>query len=459
MSTHSVIECLEGIQASRLGNIRNIYVYLPPGYHEQTARQYPVLYVHAGQRAFGPSGPGNETWNMDQAADGLISSGQIESLIIVGITHVRPVTHNEFYHFIAPEREAVSVGCSGIAYEHFIIHELKPIIDHRYRTLPDKSNTGLLGSSAAALCTLHMGMRNPDVFGKLIMMSPFYVDVQLDDTSESGLLEENMYRLPEEVPDVRMWMDIGDTEGLFLPSQVRRVAHQLLERGVGSDEKLAFLEQQDACHQEGDWGARVHLPLLYMFGHVGKPSSLKLLGRDAIGLQGGMTVCINAQIHYESGLVQSLLHGNYTSSDPGVIQVRSSGELVPVGIGSASITLTLGELSTTRIYTVVPELSTHVEVCIHAEVTSEEDPEETIYGGMGMKLVRSGKGRYQGCYQVPRDSGFSFRFTRGFRRFETDVDGKPIANRVFRATDDMSVHYLIQSWGSTSAKTGTGGPK
>ncbi|MGN7411084.1 alpha/beta hydrolase [Paenibacillus sp. SAF-068] len=459
MSTHSVIECLEGIQASRLGNIRNIYVYLPSGYQEQTDRHYPVLYVHAGQRAFGPSGSGNETWNMDQAADGLIASGQIEPLIIVGIAHVRPVTDNEFYHFIAPEREAVRVGCSGMAYEHFIIHELKPIIDLRYRTLPDKENTGLLGSSAAALCTLHMGMRHPDVFGKLIMMSPFYTDVQLDETSESGLLEADMYRLPENIPSVRMWMDIGDMEGLFLPSQVRRVAHQLLERGATSGEELAFLEQQGACHQEGDWGARVHLPLQYMFGHVGKPISLQLLGRNVIGLQGGMTVCINAQMHYENGLVQSLLHGNYTSSAPDVIQVRSSGELVPVGIGSASITLTVGELTTTRIYTVIPELSAHVEVCIHAEVAPDEDSEETIYGGMGMKLVRSGKGRYEGCYRIPRDSGFSFRFTRGFRRFETDMDGHPIANRVFRATDDMSVHYLIQSWGRMSAKMGTGGPK
>ena len=69
--------------------------------------------------------------------------------------------------------------------------------------------------------------------------------------------------------------------------------------------------------------------------------------------------------------------------------------MVPVGIGSASITLTVGELSATRIYTVVPELSTHVEVCIRAEVAPDEDSEETIYGGMGMKLVRSGKGRYE----------------------------------------------------------------
>lgn len=447
------------MQASRLGNIRNIYVYLPPGYHEQTDRHYPVLYVHAGQRAFGPSGPGNETWHMDQVADELILSRLIEPLIIVGIAHVRPVTHNEFYHFIAPEREAVSVGCSGVAYEHFIIHELKPLMDQRYRTLPDKSNTGLLGSSAAALCTLHMGMRNPDIFGKLIMMSPFYVDVQLHEAADSGLQEENMYRLPEEIPDVRMWMDIGDMEGLFLPSQVRRVAHQLLERGVRSAEELVFLEQPGACHQEVDWGARVHIPLLYMFGQAGKPSSLELLGREVIGLHGGMVVCINARLHYDSGFVQSLLQGNFTSSHPDVLQVRANGELVPVGTGSASVTLTVGELSATRVYTVVPELSAHVEVCIRTEVASEEHSEETIYGGMGMKLVRSGKGRYEGCFRVPRDSGFSFRFTRGFRRFETDLSGKPVANRVFRATENMSVHYQIQSWGSTSAKTGTGGQK
>ncbi|MEO2205408.1 alpha/beta hydrolase-fold protein [Paenibacillus pabuli] len=458
MSTHSVIECLEGIRASRLGNSRNIYVYLPPGYQEQTDRHYPVMYVHAGQRAFGPSGPGNETWNLDQAVDELIASGRIEPLIMVGIAHVRPVTHNEFYHFTAPEREAVSVGCSGTAYEHFIIHELKPLIDHRYRTLPDKSNTGLLGSSAAALCTLHMGMRNPEVFGKLIMMSPFLVDVQLDEWSDSGLLEEAMYRLPDKVPDVQMWMDIGDAEGLFLPSQVRSAAHELIEKGIGIGEGFAFLEQPEACHQESAWGERVHLPLMYMFGEVGRPVALEMQGREVIGLSGGMNTYINALLHYDSGWVRSLLEGSYTTSHPHVLQVRPNGELVPVGPGSALITLTVGELSTTRKYTVIPELSARVEVCICAEVENEEEQAESIYGGMGMKLVRTGTGRYEGCYRVPRDSGFSFRFTRGFRRFETDMNGKPVANRVIRATENMSVHYHILSWGSTSAvKAGIGG--
>lgn len=243
VSTGSVIACLKNIQASQLGNKRNIYVYLPSGYEEQIERHYPVLYVHAGQRAFGPSSPGNETWRLDLTADELISAGRIEPIIIVAIAHVRPVTRNEFYHYVDAEQEAIGIGGSGIEYEQFIIDELKPMIDQRYRTKRDRDNTGLLGSSAAALCTLHIGMRHPNVFGKLIMMSPYFVDAQLDEQAENGLREKNMYRLPDSIPDVNMWVDIGDTEGLFLPEQVRRVVQKMLDRGADAKSWLTSNRQ------------------------------------------------------------------------------------------------------------------------------------------------------------------------------------------------------------------------
>lgn len=454
MNTHSVIECVEGFKASRLDNTRKIFIYLPPCYKEHVDQRYPVLYMHAGQRAFGSSTAGNETWHVDQAADQLIDQGLMDGLIIVGIAHVRPVTHNEFYHFIAPAREAVSVGCSGLDYEHFIIHELKPFIDEHYRTLPDKDNTGLLGSSAAALSTFHIGTRHPEIFGKLIMLSPFFVDVQLDETSESRLQEEDMYLMPEGSAPIRMWMDIGDAEGLFLPSQVRNVVHQMLELGYKPGKDIAFLEQPDAGHQEADWGERVHLPLLYMFGRIGNPVSLELMGRDVIGLKGGMSGHINALLHYDSGFTMSVLEGEYHSDQPDVLEVRPNGELVPVKMGHAVVTLTVGELTASRMYTVVEELSGHVTVCMSAEVPFQDMYDDSIYGGMGMKLLHTGGGDYEGCFEVPRDSGFRFRFTRGFRNFETDADGKALPNRVFRAHDNLSLHYKIQSWGSTAAKAG-----
>jgi hypothetical protein len=105
-------------------------------------------------------------------------------------------------------------------------------------------------------------------------------------------------------------------------------------------------------------------------------------------------------------------------------------------------------------YTVVEELSGHVTVCMSAEVPYQDMYDDSIYGGMGMKLLHAGGGRYEGCFEVPRDSGFRFRFTRGFRQFETDADGKALPNRVFRAHDNLSLHYKIQSWGSTAAKAG-----
>ncbi|WP_440116598.1 alpha/beta hydrolase [Paenibacillus sp. QZ-Y1] len=454
MNTPSVIECVEGFNATQLGNTRKIFVYLPPGYREHVEHRYPVLYMHAGQRAFGSSVAGNETWNVDQAADQLIAQGLMDGLIIVGIAHVRPVTHNEFYHFVAPAREAVSVGCSGLDYEHFILHELKPFIDEHYRTLPDKDNTGLLGSSAAALSTFHIGTRHPDIFGKLIMLSPFFVDVQLDEMSESRLREENMVLIPESRAPIQMWMDIGDAEGLFLPSQVRNRVHQMFALGYKPGKDIAFLEQPGAGHQEADWGERVHLPLLYMFGRIGNPVSLELRGRDVIGVKGKMSCHINALLHYDSGFTMSVLEGEYRSDHPDILEVRPSGELVPVGTGNAVVTLTVGKLSASQMYTVVEELSGHVRVCMSVEAPPQDMYDNSIYGGMGMKLLHTGGGRYEGCFEVPRDSGFRFRFTRGFRQFETDMDGAALPNRVFRANDDLSLHYQIQSWGSTAAKAG-----
>ena len=194
----------------------------------------------------------------------------------------------------------------------------------------------------------------------------------------------------------------------------------------------------------------MQLPLVYMFGQEGQPISLELYGRSVIGLKGGMQVRVQAWLQCDNGLSQTLLSGEYVSSHPDVLQVLADGTLIPRATGNATITLQFGELTASREYMVIPELTSVVQVCMQAELTSaftaSEQREEFIYGGMGMKLMRVGDVHYEGCYRIPRDSGFSFRLTRGFRQFETDRDGNSIANRVFRATENLSLHYHIQAW-------------
>jgi predicted alpha/beta superfamily hydrolase len=62
---------------------RDLYIYLPPGYFDSDLR-YPVLYMHDGQNLFDAAIAGQE-WGLDEAAESLIQSGDIEPLIIVGI--------------------------------------------------------------------------------------------------------------------------------------------------------------------------------------------------------------------------------------------------------------------------------------------------------------------------------------------------------------------------------------
>ena len=59
---------------------RDVIVWLPPGYHSDPAKRYPVLYMHDGGTVF-------ILWRIDEIAKTLITSGQIEPLIIVMVNH------------------------------------------------------------------------------------------------------------------------------------------------------------------------------------------------------------------------------------------------------------------------------------------------------------------------------------------------------------------------------------
>ncbi|WP_080832832.1 alpha/beta hydrolase [Cohnella massiliensis] len=451
MPGKSAIVTIDGFYARRLNNERRIFVYLPPGYEEGEQKRYPVLYMHAGQRAFAPARPGTESWNIHEAADRLIEAGNIEEIIIVAIAHVRPVTSNEYYHFKAPAAEADHIACSGLDYEHFLIHDLKPYIDRRFRTLTDPGNTGLIGSSAGGLSTYHTGFRNPDVFGKLIMLSPYFVKAWLDETGKPNLCEETLYRPYPGKRPLKLWLDIGDAEGLFLPRHVRQVVDELTAEGYRCGEDVGYLVKPEAAHQEKDWGERAHLPLLFMFGRrPERIAALELHGRDRVGLN-ERKLRINAIARYDNGLELSLLDAEYAVADPDVLEVERDGTIVPKKPGATTVTLKADGLHAAREYRVEAELSEFVQVAMIAEIPPEPSPPESIYGGMGMKLVRGANGRYAGSFLVPRGTGYRFRFTRGFRKFETAADGSALPNRAFRADNDLVLHYKVERWEETTA--------
>ena len=98
----------ERFHSEFLTDDRDVLVWLPPGYDVDTDRRYPVLYMHDGQNLFDPDTAfqKGEHWRMGETAADLISAGQLDPLIIVGIHN----TGEERIHEYTPTRDARPVS-------------------------------------------------------------------------------------------------------------------------------------------------------------------------------------------------------------------------------------------------------------------------------------------------------------------------------------------------------------
>jgi len=232
-------------------------VYLPPGYEEAGAR-HPVLYMQDGQNLFdaGTAFMGNE-WHADETADDLIRRGCIEPLILVGVynTGVRRISE------YTPTRDRhLRKGGKAERYAQMLAREVKPFIDHQYRTRKSVEDAGVGGSSLGAMVSLVAGLKYPKVFGKLALMSP---SVWWDERSILRLIDS---RAPERRP--RIWLDTGTAEGndpAKIVADARRMRDAFTGKGWREGEDLQFEEAQGHAHNEHAWAVRFGSVLEYLF--------------------------------------------------------------------------------------------------------------------------------------------------------------------------------------------------
>ena len=247
----------ENFGSRHLAGTRNVLVYTPPGYAESDERTYPVLYMHDGQNLVRPEDAfGGVAWGVDKTADELISAGAIEPIIIVAIYNT-PARVDEYTHVPAVRGRMKGHGGQADAYGRMIIEELKPFIDDHYRTKPEREFTALGGSSLGGLVSLYLGLKRPDVFSRLAVMSPsaWWANNQII---------RDVARLGERLP-LRIWLDIGTREGPRIKHQVRALKEMLLANGWTPGADFAYAEIPDARHEEAAWGARFADVLRFLF--------------------------------------------------------------------------------------------------------------------------------------------------------------------------------------------------
>lgn len=144
-------------------NRREVTVYLPPGYSENTRKRYPVVYLlhgfAANHRAFMAGVYSN--MNTRLSMDSLIRAKAVREMIVV-TPNARNAFDGSFYV------NSVTTG----NWEDFVYRDLVSFIDRRYRTIRNRSGRGIAGHSMGGYGALWIGMRHPETFSAIYALSP-----------------------------------------------------------------------------------------------------------------------------------------------------------------------------------------------------------------------------------------------------------------------------------------------
>lgn len=232
------LETIPSVASPHLGNERDILVLLPPGYDEGT-RRYRVMYMNDGQNLFDEATSYAGEWRADETAQASAERGF--PVILVGIPNMGEERLAEYAPF--PGVEA-NMTARAEAYAAFVATTVKPLVDERYRTLADRDDTAIVGSSMGGLVSLYSAMRYPGVFGFAGALSP-----SLWWGSGKPVFAWADLRAS---PSVRVWLDMGTEEGWGQTQDVMRMATLLRDRGA--DVRLVI--DEGAQHHESAWSKR-----------------------------------------------------------------------------------------------------------------------------------------------------------------------------------------------------------
>jgi predicted alpha/beta superfamily hydrolase len=249
------LQKLEQFPSRFLRNQRDLIIYLPPCYDEQPGRRFPVLYMNDGQNLFDGSTsfiPGMD-WHVGETADNLISAGAVEPLIIVGIYNTGKQRIREY----TPTRVPRLGGGSANRYAKFVVEEAKLFIEQKFRALSGPENTGIGGSSLGALVSLHLGLKWPQVFGKIAALSPSV-------WWNRRVILRTASRASTEIRP-RIWLDAGTREGPRTVEDAERLRDLLVRKGWQLERDLHYQRVEGGEHNEAAWGRRVGPFLQFLY--------------------------------------------------------------------------------------------------------------------------------------------------------------------------------------------------
>lgn len=218
-----------------------VRIYLPPEY-EQSGKNYPVIYMPDGQNLFSSeTATYQKEWCMDENLDSFYQKKQTEGVIVVGVDS-NSSTRTKDYNLYMGVYEGNGEG-NATKVADFFANTLKPYIDENYRTLPERENTAIIGSSYGAVVAICTSVNYPEIYGYTGAFS--YCDNQ-NPEKMNEYLKANLTK--EALEDHKIYFFAGAYD--FAHQSTKGAYEIAVENGL---EEVEYIFDENGQHDEFTW--------------------------------------------------------------------------------------------------------------------------------------------------------------------------------------------------------------
>jgi enterochelin esterase-like enzyme len=289
---------VERFRSRQLHNQRAVTVFLPPDYDSQPERFYKVLYVNDGQDM--------PAVKLAETLSALIAHHEIEPIIVVAIHATRDRLQE---YGTAGIPNARGLGKRARKYSFFVLDEVLPYINRRYRTLTGPVNTAIMGWSLGGLMAFDLAWNHPDVFGAVgVFSGSFWWRTAEQDTharQESRIMHRRV-RDTDSPGQLRLWFQAGtldekedrDHNGVIDAIQdTTELMDELESKGFRRGLDMIYTQVEGGEHNQRTWGFILPYFLRWTFPTA---SYAQQHPRDGVGflsvpMQGRVSVHRNAK--------------------------------------------------------------------------------------------------------------------------------------------------------------------
>jgi len=269
-----------GLRAMGADAGQRVRVWLPPGY-DRAARRYRTIYMLDGQYAFAGDEDGTN-FAADRRVARLAAARRIQPAIIVAIDS--PGDPSERFRQYMPqtiydqsatnlragiERELAGRPLVSAQFLRYLLNDLKPEIDRRYRTRPDRIDTAVVGASMAGVMAGAIFVEGQQAFGRAACISPNWAiyNISMVDYVQLLRLWPAYFARLGAPAGRRLWLDHGTQmmDAGMAPHQAV-IARQLVSMGWRQGRNLRTRVYTGAGHAFAQTAVQMDDVLTWLLG-------------------------------------------------------------------------------------------------------------------------------------------------------------------------------------------------